>query len=159
MAVETPEGFALPGPDARDNYYRKLARMRDHQLRLPAKFGSCLPQEYKNIPVETQQMVFGCLFDHIDAPETFTPEFVLENCRRGKWLHQLDCDRSFSPNSDFEIIPKALWPVPFEFLEDIELEPWNNGKPIDRCLMVRANKESTPYFIAPAGYPNQTEPS
>ena len=159
LAVETPSGITLPGPDARDNYFRKIARMRDHQLRLPVKFGSCLPQEYKNTPVETQQMVFGCLFDHIDAPETFTPEFVLENCRRGKWLHQLDCDRYFSPSSDFEIIPKALWPVPFEFLEDIELEPWNNGKPIDRCLMVRANKESTPYFIAPAGYPNQTEPS
>lgn len=32
LAVETPSGITLPGPDARDNYFRKLARLRDHQL-------------------------------------------------------------------------------------------------------------------------------
>lgn len=155
LAVNTANGFALPGPDARDNYYRKLARMREHQLRLPVKFRDCLPPQYKNTLIETQQLVFGCLFDHIDASKTFTPEFAREDCRRGKWLHQSDCDRYFCSNSRFEIIPKALWPVPFEFLETIELKAWAPSKPIDRCLMVRANKEFTPFFIAPAGYPSR----
>jgi len=156
LAVETPSGIALPGPDARDNYFRKLARLRDHQLRLPIRFLSCLPPAYKSTPIMTQQLIYGCLFDHVDTAETFTPEFTPGNCRRGKWLHEQDCERHFGPDSKFEIIPKALWPVPFELLKDLDLEPWTPSKPIERCLMVRANWESTPYFVAPTGYPNQT---
>lgn len=156
LAVDTDSGIALPGPDARDNYYRKLARMRDHQLGLPVKFHSCLPQKYKDTPIETQQLVFGCLFDHIDAGETFTPDFVVDNCRRGKWLHQRDCARYFPQESKFELIPKSLWPSPFELLNDIALEPWIPNQQIDRCLMVRVNGESTPFFIAPTGYPDES---
>jgi len=120
LAVDTPNGITLPGPDARDNYYRKLARMRDHQLQLPDKFRSCLPPEYEHIPIETQQLVYGCLFAHVDTLEAFTPEFV-----------------------------------PLEFLDDIDLEPWNPKEPIDRCLMIRTVNAPTPFFIAPVGYPNQ----
>jgi len=156
LAVETTDGVTLPGPDARDNYHRKLAHLRDHQLQLPTKFRSCLPPAYSNVPIETQQLVYGCLFDHIDAPATFTPECAIDTCRRGKWLHQPDCDRYFSSKSEFEIIPKALWPVPFKFLGNIALEHWSPSKPIDRCLMVRVDKESTPIFVAPDRYPNQT---
>ena len=156
LAVATGDGIALPGPDARDNYYRKLARMRDHQLGLSVKFRSCLPLKYKDAAIESQQLVFGCLFDHIDASESFTPEFVLDKCRRGKWLHQQDCDRFFPVGSKFEIIPKSLWPVPFDFLNGIVLEPWTPQQQVDRCLMVRVNGGSTPIFVAPKNYPNQT---
>jgi hypothetical protein len=156
LAVQTPNGVALPGPDARDNYFRKLSRMRDHQLQLPTKYHSCLPPEYKDRHIDTQQLIYGCLFDHFDALETCMPEFVLPTCRRGKWLHQPDYSRYFSPKTKFEIIPKALWPVPFEILDGIAFEPWNPNKPIDRCLMVRVDNELPPFFIAPAGYPTQS---
>ena len=32
LAVETESGLRLPGPDARDHYFRKLEKMRSHQL-------------------------------------------------------------------------------------------------------------------------------
>jgi len=156
LTVVNSKEITLPGPDARDNYYRKLERMRDHQLRLPIKFQSCLPSRYQDTPIETQQLVYGCLFDHIDASESFTPKFAIGTCRRGKWLYQTDCDRYFPLRSKFEIVPKSLWPVPFELLEETELEAWTPSVPVDRCLMVRANKSSTPFFIAPPGYPRQS---
>ncbi len=155
LAVATPDGIVLPGPDARDNYHRKLARLREHQLQLTNKSRSCLPLRYLNSPIEPQQLIFGCLFDHIDAAETFKPQFASDNCRRGRWLHQQDCQRHFPANSIFEIIPKPLWPVPFEFLEDVGLKRWDPCKPIDRCLMVRVDSNLIPFFIAPADYPNQ----
>ena len=155
LAVETPSGLALPGPDARDNYFRKLARLRDHQLQLPRKFRFCLPPKYRSDSITTQQLVYGCLFDHVEASQTSRPEFVLDNCRRGKWIHQQDCERYFGSDSKFELVPKALWPVPFELLEDVKLEPWTPQGSLDRCLMVRVEHDLTPYFIAPANYPNQ----
>ena len=155
LAVETPSGITLPGPDARDNYFRKLARLRDHQLQLPIKFRSCLPPEYQSDPITTQQLIYGCLFDHVDASQAYAPEFVLDNCRRGKWIHQQDCERHFGSDSKFELIPKALWPVPSELLKDITLQAWTPQGSINRCLMVRVNQDLTPYFIAPANYPNQ----
>ena len=154
LAVETPSGITLPGPDARDNYFRKLARLRDHQLQLPIKFRSCLPPEYQSDPITTQQLIYGCLFDHVDASQAYAPEFVLDNCRRGKWIHQQDCERHFGSDSKFELIPKALWPVPFELLEGIKLHRWT-PQAIDRCVMIRADDDPTPYFVAPANYPSQ----
>jgi len=155
LAVETPEGFALPGPDARDNYFRKLSRLRDHQLKLPMKFRSCLPSEYQSEPIATRHLIYGCLFDHVDASQAYTPEFVLDNCRRGKWIHEHDCERHFGSDSKFELIPKALWPVPLELLKGVTLQVWTPQGSIDRCVMVRANQDLTPYFIAPTNYPIQ----
>jgi hypothetical protein len=156
LAVGTTDGISLPGPDARDNYRRKLERLRAHQLQLFTNYCDCLPPEYSNSQIETRQLVYGCLFDHLDASKTFTPELASSDCRRGKWLHQQDCHRHFSVKTEFEIIPKPLWPVPFEFLENVNLERWDPSKPINRCLMVRADGGSDPLFVAPTGYPKQT---
>jgi len=155
LAVETPSGITLPGPDARDNYFRKLSRLRDHQLKLPMKFRSCLPSEYQSEPIATRHLIYGCLFDHVDASQAYTPEFVLDNCRRGKWIHEHDCKRHFGSDSKFDLIPKAFWPVPFELLKGVTLQVWTPQGSIDRCVMVRANQDLTPYFIAPTNYPIQ----
>ena len=76
LAVDSPDGLTLPGPDARDNYHRKLTRLRNHQLTLPSRFQDHLPETYRNEAIETRQLIYGCLFDHIHAGQLANPEFI-----------------------------------------------------------------------------------
>ncbi|MEJ6580515.1 MAG: DUF1853 family protein [Akkermansiaceae bacterium] len=153
LAVETDTGLTLPGPDARDNYFRKLTRLRTHQLQLPRLSQSHLPPEFRHQAIVTQQLIYGCLFDHIESTAPATPESLNPNCRRGKWLTIDHLLRHFPPDTTFQIIPKPLWPVPFELLQNIPLEPWSATPSIDRCLMLKADDHHSPYFITPPNYP------
>ncbi|YCM43783.1 DUF1853 family protein [Verrucomicrobiaceae bacterium 227] len=153
LAVETDSGLTLPGPDARDNYFRKLARLRTHQLQLPRLYRQHLPEKFRHESIITQQLIYGCLFDHIHASSPATPEFLNPNCRRGLWLTIDQLPHHFPPATSFQIIPKPLWPVPFDRLQNIVLEPWLPTSKPDRCLMVKANGHNSPYFITPPNYP------
>ncbi|MFC7335559.1 DUF1853 family protein [Haloferula chungangensis] len=154
LAVETPSGLALPGPDARDNYFRKLNRLRSHQLPLVENHRSALPEEYRQEDIVAQQLVYGCLFDHIHAALPAKPEFVHPHCRRGRWLSINECPGFFGPEPQLQIIPKPLWPVPLSLIENTPLEPWNPKASIDRCLMLRVNHDPTPYFVTPPVFPS-----
>lgn len=153
LAVDSPDGLTLPGPDARDNYHRKLTRLRNHQLTLPSRFQDHLPETYRNEAIETKQLIYGCLFDHIHAGQLANPEFISPTCRRGRWLHQHELSSYFPKEAQFHLIPKHLWPVPFNLLTDIPLESWQPNEPIDRCLLIHAGDDPTPYFTAPDSYP------
>lgn len=155
LAVETGSGFLLPGPDARDNYFRKLEKMRSHQLLLVRKYRDLLPEKFRNEEIVARQLVHGCIFDHLNASRPVEAEFLNPNGRRGKWLHAKECARHFGKDVRLEIIPKPLWPVPLERLAGLELEKWTPDKNIDRCVMVRPDGGNVPYFIAPNGYPEQ----
>lgn len=156
LVVKTPEGLSYPGPDARDDYLKKLNRLREHQLKLPTLFHKHLPTEYKNIPIITQHLVNGCLFDHLNSPHLTSPPFLNPNCRRGKWLHQNEIPLHFPVNTHFQIIPKYLWPVPFHLLPaNLPLETWNPDSPLTRCIILRINDQITPFAIAPSFYPKQ----
>ncbi len=155
LAVETAAGLTLPGPDPRDNYFKKLNHLRDHQLTLTKKYRSSLPEDFRHEPITCQQLIYGCLFDPIRAPALAAPNFVSPDCRRGRWLTIDDCGEHFPPDTQFQIIPKPLWPVPLEFITDIPLASWNPQTVVDRCLMLRVDDEPSPYFISPLGYPNQ----
>ena len=155
LAVHSPEEntLTLPGPDARDNYFKKLARLRTHQLQLPTLFKGHLPPEFRDETIVTQNLVYGCLFDHITATTPAAPEHLNPSCRRGKWLTREQLPDYFPEGTTFQIIPKPLWPVPLELLPNTPLETWSPEKQITRCLMVRVEDHPTPYFIAPPGYP------
>lgn len=153
LAVETDSGLTLPGPDARDNYFRKLARLRTHQLQLPKLFRDHLPEKFRDQPIITEQLIYGCLFDHIDSTTPASPEFINPSCRRGKWLTIDELPSHFSGKTVFQMIPKPLWPAPLEALNTIPLELWSPETAVDRCLMVKVNDEPLPYFIAPTGFP------
>lgn len=153
LAVETSSTLTLPGPDARDNYFRKLQRLRSHQLPLAQKHRSDLPEEYRHQTIIARQLVYGCLFDHIGATKPADPDFINPNCRRGRWLTIDECSDHFEPATQLQIIPKALWPVPLSLIQDTPLEHWNPDSPVERCLMLRADDDTTPYFVTPPDYP------
>ena len=155
LAVKTEHGTVFPGPDARDNYDRKIERLLSHQLTLTERHKSNLPPEYRDADIVVKQLIYGCLFDHIKSAKLSAPEFSNPECRRGKWLHHAELADHFSNDTQFDLIPKHLWPVPIEFLKQIPLEKWQPKKPVDRCAMLRINGHNCPYFVAPDYYPEQ----
>lgn len=154
LAVQTEDGLTLPGPDARDSYFKKLDRLRAHQLRILAEHEEHLPEVYRESkPTVTQQLLYGCFFDHIDTTQPAEPEFSHPQGRRGRWLTIDEIPNHFPRGTKFQIIPKALWPVPLKNLEKISLENWSPEASLERCLMLRIDREALPHFIAPTGYP------
>ncbi|MFK7911986.1 MAG: DUF1853 family protein [Akkermansiaceae bacterium] len=153
LSIEAENGFLLPGPDARDNYFRKLEKMRSHQLVLVENNRHLLPENFRASEIIVQQLVHGCIFNHVTADNLVEAEFLNPKGRRGKWLHANECTDHFDKNTFFEIIPKPLWPVPLELMENIELERWNLTEDTARCVMVRVDNLPIPYFIAPNNYP------
>ncbi|MBT8044729.1 MAG: DUF1853 family protein [Verrucomicrobiae bacterium] len=153
LVVETPDGVLLPGPDARDNYFRKLEKMQSHQLLLVEKYQHLMPEEFRHHPIITQHAVHGCIFEHVHAKQQVQARCLNRVGRRGKWLHAKDCKDYFGEKAQLEIIPKPLWPVPLNILQGISLEKWEPDQKINRCVMVRDEAVDKPYFIAPDGYP------
>ena len=156
LAIETENGFAFPGPDARDNYDRKIKRLLSHQLTLVERYRSHLPVAYRDEAIEVKQLIFGCLFDHISQTEPSRPRLSNPECRRGTWLRHNELADHFSSDVEFNLIPKHLWPVSIELLENIPLETWQPYGPVTRCVMLRIEGRSIPYFIAPDDYPAQS---
>jgi len=152
LAVETEQGLMLPGPDARDNYHRKLAKMRGHQLQLLQKVPDLLPEQWQAASIGVRQLVYGCLFDHVDAEVLAMPEFIAPGCRRGRWLEVQRCEDVFGKGAKIDVIPKALWPVPLEMLTGVKLERWEPTEELQRCVMVRVDDETIPTFVVPEGY-------
>ena len=156
LAVKTKHGIAFPGPDSRDNYDRKIQRLLSHQLTLTEHYKAHLPPAYRDADIKVKQLVYGCLFDHIDEAELSFPKFSNPECRRGKWLHHAELANHFSNDSQFYLIPKHLWPVPIEFMEKIPLEKWQPRMFAHRCVMLRINEHTCPFFVAPDDYPKQS---
>lgn len=154
LAVETDSGLQLPGPDARDHYFRKLEKMRSHQLVLVEKFRDLLAEPFREQEIDVQQLVHGCIFNHVQATAPAEAEFLNPNGRRGKWLYVGECAEYFGENNSLKIIPKPLWPAPLEILAGLELEPLIPNEVMDRCVMVLAEKDAGAYFIAPNNYPS-----
>ena len=151
LALPCPEkGLLLPGPNARDNYYKKLERMRSHQLTLIRRHRDLLPSQYSSEPIETRQLVIGCLFDHIDASAPALAEYMHPALRRGLWVRQSEFASTFS--SAPEVIPKHLWPAALDQAEGI---PLDLSIPLTRCTMVKVPGLSHPIFITPDQYPSQ----
>ena len=156
LAIEADNGFRFPGPDARDNYHRKIERLLSHQLTLTKKYRAHLPPTYAKENIEVRQLIYGCLFDHISQTKESSPQFCNPDCRRGKWLRQSELAKYFSNDDTFYQIPKHLWPVPLKLLENLSLEKWQPDELLERCKMIRVHGHSVPYFIAPNGYPEQS---
>ena len=154
LAVEQETGVLLPGPDARDNYYRKLKRLQTHQLLLAQRYPNLLPTELQEIRFQPTQLVHGCLFDHLAAPKQAIAPFLNPDCRRGKWIRKSELKAEL-PGASFELIPKPLWPVPYdqlpETLDEIEILASSN-----RCFLTRCSGIDQVLFVTPDSFPEQT---
>lgn len=157
LALRSESGeMLMPGPDARDNYYKKLEHLQGHQLTVASRYQSYLPEAYRQEVIHSRYLVIGCLFDHISELSPVVPVGVSASVRRGVWLHQSEFAAHFSVGVRVTVIPKPLWPVPIEELEvlpDGELETLDLKVPLNRCVMVRVEGERKPIFIAPDNYP------
>jgi hypothetical protein len=156
LTVKTERGTCFPGPDSRDNYDRKINRLLSHQLTLTHRHKVHLPAEYRDSNMVAKQLIYGCLFDHINEVDPSFPQFSNPACRRGKWLRRAELADHFPRDRQFYLIPKHLWPVPVELLEMIPLQRWQPEMFVDRCVMLRVTGHAAPYFVAPDEYPKQT---
>ena len=153
LAVKSSDDLFLPGPDARDNYFKKLQHLRSHQTTITQRFRCHLPQPYREEDIKPKQLILGCLFDHINAQELAEPEYISSSVRRGKWLRQSEFYQHYSENELVAIIPKYLWPVAVNDLDGVSLERLDLGQRIERCVLVQIQGEQLPVFIAPNDYP------
>ena len=156
LAIKTDDGIVYPGPDSRDNYDRKIDRLLSHQLTLVERYNDCLPLEYRDSDIAVRQLIYGCMFDHVGQSDLGRPRFCNPECRRGKWLHRCELAEWFSDSTVFELVPKSLWPVPFELLEELALERWDPAAPVERCQMVRVVGQGRTFFVVPDEFPKQT---
>lgn len=152
LAVETDVGLVLPGPDARDHYFKKLARLREHQLTLTSRHRKHLPEAYHQTDILPSHLVLGALFDHIDSEHLAQPEAIHPQARRGRWLTLEELPTHFEATT-LRLIPKLLWPVPPDLLLGIKLEPFSPPSLADRCLMALTTC-GTSLFVTPPGYPH-----
>ena len=154
LSIDTKQKILLPGPDARDNYYKKLEHLRNHQLKLTRNYRKHLPEAYQGESIIVKQLTIGRIFDHITSNVYAFPEFLNPSASRGQWLHQKEFSNQFPDNPKIQIIPKYLWPAPISQLPQALL-PLNIQDPLMRCTMVKIEGKDQPYFIAPDNYPEQ----
>ena len=160
LAVPGDDGWQFPGPDPKDNWRRKLQRLRQRQFRLAARPEArrLLQQRWGIEQLEVRQLIYGCLFDPIDAAgEVPQPEGVRADCRRGRWLYRKDWQRYLAHVRQVCVVPKYLWPVELSaaLREHLpRVTPAELGASAQqRCVMFALPHAPQPYFLVPDRWP------
>ena len=158
LAVKGRDGWQFPGPDPRDNWQRKLERLRRHQLqlsRLP-ETRQLLRQRFGIEAIETRQLIYGCLFLPMGRAEFPQLDFMSATARLGRWLYLSEWPQYFPKCTEVRIIPKAFWPV--------ELSPQAKGQlevvsaahlhqlATERCTLFCLPDSTEPYFLVPPSW-------
>ncbi|MFT5882276.1 MAG: hypothetical protein ACI9FG_000777 [Crocinitomicaceae bacterium] len=153
--------ICYPGPDARDNYGRKITRLRKHQLQLSRHPAAAAQIEgiTGSAPLRVNHLVHGIFFDHIGASDKPTPEFANPEGRRRSWLYCSELSEYFSGTKTARVLPKQLW------LCEIDSDLYNALVEIpvaellelgqQRCTMFVLEPSSEPLFLAPDHWPDQ----
>ena len=114
LAYQNTAGWQFPGPNDRDNWPKKLARLQNHQLCLSAvpECKTMFSKRYNIDAIETRQLIYGCLFIPKDCLASEPRlEFMAENARIGRWLYVSQWYEHFSGHDEIYVIPKILWPI------------------------------------------------
>lgn len=155
LGIETSNGWKFPGPDQRDNWQRKLERLKNHQLILTHRSEAKAVLKY-NFGIESivpQQLIYGRLFSPVGAVDMLNPEGVSNISRRGRWLFMDQWNDHFNGVDEVLCIPKHLWPVEvneatqslFKAVSVTELKEM--GK--ERCVMFCISGGIDPWFLVP----------
>ncbi len=155
LAVEGPEGWCYPGPDPRDNWQRKLDRMRAHQLVLSRRpeAQSLLRERFAIESIEVRQLIYGCLFYPMSSDVRPQPEAVQAGCRIGRWLYVSEWAKYFPDVEAVQLVPKVLWPVELRSemraqLECIRVDALKALAAV-RCTLCMLPEGKEPIFLVP----------
>lgn len=160
LAYRGPNGWRYPGPDARDNWQRKLDRMQTHQLRLAEDPNAkrLLEERFAITKIAVRQLIYGRIFYPMGAEEHPLPEGMSANGLRGRWLYCAEWSRWMTSASELRVIPKPLWPVELtsELVKTLptigESELLKLGA--ERCTIFVADDSLNPIFLVPDSWPN-----
>jgi len=154
MATKQVGGWVYPGPNATDNWHRKLNHMQKHQFRLSQhpEAIALLHERFNIKTIAVQQLIYGCLFHPIDQSPAPTPEGIAPTSRTGQWLRVNQWDTYFSNVAEALVIPKPLWPVELTTTKQL-LKPTSAAALIKasktRCTLFTLTHSTTPYFLVP----------
>lgn len=155
LARRTQEGWRYPGPDPRDNWQRKLERMRSHQLRLAeSPDASILLRERFGVTrLSVRQLIYGRLFFPIEETELVLPEAMQSDGLRGRWLSFEQWPEFMGSATELRVIPKPLWPALLSTELVQRLAVVNQAELFDmtteRCTMFVADDSIKPFFLVP----------
>ncbi|MFD2275859.1 DUF1853 family protein [Rubritalea spongiae] len=148
-----------PGPDARDDYQRKLERLTSHQLTLTQqdKTRALMSQFTDMGPIKVQHLVHGIFFAHISTPNSPLPPHASPQVRRRPWLYCHELKKVQSSSEPIKIIPKQLWlceitPELFDALVTVSFDELSDLAQ-QRCTMWTNSPGSTPHFLVPDTWP------
>lgn len=155
LGIETSNGWKFSGPDQRDNWQRKLERLKNHQLILThrSEAKALLKDNFGIETIVPQQLIYGQLFSPVEATDMPDPEGVSNISRRGKWLYMDQWDDHFDGVDEVLCIPKHLWPVEvnkatqslFKTVSVTELKEMAK----ERCVMFCLTGDTDPWFLVP----------
>lgn len=155
LAVCSSSGWKFPGPDPKDNWKRKLLRMRSHQLAICARpeVKELLHDRFGIVEIATEQLIYGCLFTPINCAEDVVLEGMSPNARRGHWLFISEWEEYFSGLNEVRLIPKYFWAVEIGEISEGSLELISLEKlkrlALERCTMFIVEGDTVPYFLVP----------
>ncbi|CAA6689638.1 MULTISPECIES: DUF1853 family protein [unclassified Lentimonas] len=155
LATHTPEGWMYPGPDPRDNWQRKLDRMRTHQLLLSQQPEArrLLKDRFNVDTVVVCQLIYGRLFSPLSGDDCPLPEAIAPSAQRGQWLYVRAWESWFSGVDEVCLVPKALWPVVFTAELKAELQRIEASELLslatERCTMFVLPDSDEPFFLVP----------
>jgi hypothetical protein len=155
LATQQSGQWQYPGPDPRDNWDNKYARLNAHQLQLsttPAAM-AVLHQRFGIQSIRPHHLIYGAFFRPIDQPDAPLPANVSPNCRCGTWLYRTQWKQYFPELQQVRLIPKPLWPVVITpqneaLLPQIAVEALV-AKASERAVMFHHPQEGTPCFLVP----------
>lgn len=113
LARETPDGWQYPGPNANDNWQRKLDHMQSHQLTLSQtpEAQALLAQHFNIDSIKTQQLIYGCLFTPLGCRQLPQPDAMATDRQAGRWLYISQWEEAFGDIQNVLLLPKPLWPL------------------------------------------------
>jgi len=159
LAYQINGSWSYPGPDPRDNWQRKLTRMRTHQLTLGQRpeTRKLLSDRFGVDGLQVRQLIYGRLFVPMEVADCPMPQSMVPDGLRGRWLYCREWSRWMRPDVELRVIPKALWPV---LLTDSLLQslPLVNEAELirlasDRCVLFAVGDYLMPTFLVPDGWP------
>lgn len=155
LARKSPDGWQFPGPNANDNWQRKLDHMLQRQLTLSqAPEAQTLLYERFNIKeIKVQQLIYGCLFIPLECHDIPRPQFMSPSRQEGRWLYARQWSENLSSIKEALLIPKPLWPVEISSETRVLFEKASVETLIEqgneRCTMFALKDTDQKMFLVP----------